>query len=765
MSILELRILPPLAIARLGSSASPLENFTLRIPEGGLGFREIEPAETLYVDDETGEIAKADTPKVIRFKDVDQEKDIHQIRPVAPFLEVFARTAADTLEPLTIDLLRAHGLKPSDVRWTVEVGNIKAYRRTGDERDKAIATVSFCDHAVHPLEATAEHFLPGKALPLGKVRYIQPNTKFPEIRLRFTPAAGLVYGSSDRRLKKIDAKGKPVEFEDDDDIVVKGRVIYDGKRDTQKWLGWIDSVSPETTNPGSIFGGYDDDQDNHVSWGYLDDECDGIVTVALACEGRELSAFARIGAGPPAFAPDGLPIRTVHDDLVQAWLGPAVDPADASPAEAEDTVRRAFETVRQMNTAVMNGNTVGGRTAVASMMPQQDSNDTHRLFAPVMAPSIVDTLSVLALHQGVMTALSAGTAPWFVDALRKPEEIGDLSDAGRRKMPAMMRGADGRYLALTRRQIDMIRQVAAAAPFKAAKGTGPAHAPGVTAKNVTAQLAYLGRSNPPLTHPMSAISNCFPGLEFDFRNIWRRIFVGIVLTEHTNYVTGYEDAAYKDLVGRRLLAIDGMRVMQQATGPAIPGRGPDALPVDGNPEAVAFMEWSNTIACLWAKQGQKVTCLFTEDKSDTERLVKDDGKVSVKTKEWQLEVRRIFEQVEVNGQPETHAVIARALAQPGELTQGLCSPWQNDYRECACYYWAASRPDYVNVVPTDDGNSRGDMWLQKVRTGDYLLDDRTDARLATYDDLFREWEKVLQFQIRGKDAVQAERNPAVDGKT
>jgi hypothetical protein len=46
---------------------------------------------------------------------------------------------------------------------------------------------------------------------------------------------------------------------------------------------------------------------------------------------------------------------------------------------------------------------------------------------------------------------------------------------------------------------------------------------------------------------MSAISNCFPGLEFDFRNIWRRIFVGIVLTEHNNYVTHIEDPKYKDL--------------------------------------------------------------------------------------------------------------------------------------------------------------------------------------------------------------------------
>jgi hypothetical protein len=737
MSIVELIILPPLAIARLGSSPSPLDNYELELPEGGLDFRRIVPAETLHVDSQSGAIVSTEPPKGVAFRDGDQ------IRPVAPFLEVFAYTSDGGFGPLSVDLLRANGLAPQDVRWTVEVGNIKAFRRTGQDADKAIAKVSFSDHAVHALDATAANFLPGKVLPLGTVRYIKPNDRCPEIRLRFTPAKGLVYGASAQR-KDLDKNGNVIST---DDAVVAGRVIYDGASAQQKWVGWIDSGNANTTNPGAIFAGYDDKDGNHVSWGYLDDECDGLVTVELATHGTTLSAFARIGAGPPNFAPDGLPIRTVHDELVQALLGPQVAASDVSSAVAEDVVRRAAETVRLMNTTVMNGNMVAGRTAVASMMPSQDSNDTHRLFAPVMASSIVDNRSVLALHQGVLAALRAGAAPWFVDALRQPEEIGDLSDAGRRKMPALMRGADGRYLTLTRRQIDMISQVAATAPFA---GVPPA----AVARNLTAQraqLIYRGRGNPPVSHPMSAISNCFPGLEFDFRNIWRRIFVGIVLTEHSNFVVDVEDPKYADLKGRRILAINGRPVMTQARGPAIPGRGPSALPVDGNPRAVAFMEWSNTIALILDKQGQLVSCVFTEEESQGEVLYSEDDK-TLKTKVRELEVRHIFEQVNVGGTQETRAVLARALAEPGELTQGLCSPWQNDYRECACYYWAASRPDYVNVEPTDDGASRGDMWLQKARTGDYILDNRRDARLLTYDDLFTQWEKVLTFAIRGKDA-------------
>jgi len=85
----------------------------------------------------------------------------------------------------------------------------------------------------------------------------------------------------------------------------------------------------------------------------------------------------------------------------------------------------------------------------------------------------------------------------------------------------------------------------------------------------------------------------------------------------------------------------------------------------------------------------------------------------------------------------------------------LCAPWQNDYRECACYYWAASRPDYVNVEPGGDGLSHGDSWMAKQRTGRYIPDNRTDTRLLSYDDLFRYWQGELQFIIAGRDAEES----------
>lgn len=259
------------------------------------------------------------------------------------------------------------------------------------------------------------------------------------------------------------------------------------------------------------------------------------------------------------------------------------------------------------------------------------------------------------------------------------------------------------------------------------------------AANRTAQLHYRGAGNPASVLPRSAISNCFPGLETDFRNLWRRTFEGIVLLENNNYVIAAEDEKFEHLVGHRLLKIDGLDTVVLTHGPSMPGRGDDPLGTGLNPDAVAFMEWSNSVARILAKQGQVVECTFTAKRSKIEVLPKDDDTFEV----VKLKMRRFF--------VGESAAISPDLLQPGELTHGLCSPWQNDYRECACYYWAASRPDFVNIEPGAAGQSRGDTWMAKERSGTYIPDDRVDPRLLTYDDLFKEWERQLRFVIRGRD--------------
>lgn len=263
----------------------------------------------------------------------------------------------------------------------------------------------------------------------------------------------------------------------------------------------------------------------------------------------------------------------------------------------------------------------------------------------------------------------------------------------------------------------------------------------VKPSNLTAQLHHRGTGNPASVLPRSAISNCFPGLEFDFRNLWRRTFEGIVLVENNNFVVAAERPEYDDLVSRRLLRVDGFDTGVLTSGPVFPDGDPVTLASHANPNAVSFMEWSNSLARILAKQGQDIECEFTSYKEALHEVLASQEKETLKVR---LKVRRFFE--------GSSAAFSDDLIQPGELTQGLCAPWQNDYRECACYYWAASRPDYVNVEPSGNGLSHGDMWMAKKRTGTYVPDDRVDSRLLSYDDLFRDWQGALQFIIGGKDA-------------
>lgn len=430
MKIREIRLLPPLAISRLGASPEPVNNYDVVVdPEEPLGFRRIVPQPTLVVDPHTGRITARET-RPVTFKDEEG-----RVRPVAPFIELWGLIGKEWVH-LTKGQLDEAGVR--GIRWRAQVGNIKMFRRTGNVDDKVEADSGwFSDHSRHALEGQCRNFLPGKSVPLGHLQFVAPTAEFPHIRIRYTPAIGKVYGP--------DA--------DDPDIPQ----IYDPTKD---WKGYKESSGPSLTIPAQIYAGTQDG-DYWVSKGYLDDECDGTIEVELKIGRRTLSALAHVGAGPPMFAPDSFPIRTVYDELEMALLGPEIEPGTYSDeelqADAEEILRRAFETVRLMNTTYMNGNADINAT---STMSRQDNGDTGRTYEPIMAPTLVDNIAVRTLHQNVFTSLRSGAPPWFVSVLRKFDEIGDLTDLGRRKMPGMMRNADGRYLTLTRRQYEKIRLAA-----------------------------------------------------------------------------------------------------------------------------------------------------------------------------------------------------------------------------------------------------------------------------------------------------------------
>jgi len=251
--------------------------------------------------------------------------------------------------------------------------------------------------------------------------------------------------------------------------------------------------------------------------------------------------------------------------------------------------------------------------------------------------------------------------------------------------------------------------------------------------NRTAQLHHRAAGNPPSTLPDAAISNCFPGLEFDFRNVWCRLYEGIEVHEAHGLVVRADDE-FEDLTNLWLIRVADASVRVQVRGP----RGT----VEDAALGFAYMEWSNALAdVLQANAGQSVPCQFVANP-----FVADPPIVATVS----LQIRPLLATSSVTNEPL--ALIDDVMAQPGELTQSLCSPWQNDYRECGCYYWAASRPDYVNVESTPQGPSRGNNWMERERgPKEYEEDSANNERQLSYEELFRDWQGLLRFIVGGQD--------------
>jgi hypothetical protein len=443
--IKELRLLPPLALGRVGSSDEAMHNYDLLPSATPAGFRQLSPAATLVVDPQSGNVNQV-TPAAVTFRD-----GASRIKPVAPFLELWGRFADDgQLEPVTLATLNDLGLTAASVRWEIVVGNLKMFRRTGDVRDRITTTLQAAaleDHARHELLGSGTNLKPGARLSLGWGQYVRPSPAFPEIRFRFTPARGFVFGHT---------AGPSIPA---------ARAIYNAS--AGGWDTFDDNFQPNNptprarifTSPAGIFARSRPPQS--VNLGFFDDTCDGIVRATIILGAKTLTAIARISSGPPDFAPDSLPVRSVLDDFEQMALGPDVTSVTAD--EVIDIVRRAVETIRLMNTETQNA-------SFPFWVPTAQ---------PIFGPVGARYATTRALHEGFLQALeglkaSASTPArstavavleQIVRVLRDPDDSLDYTTTGpagqrppAQRMPAFMRGSDGGLLALTRRQQNILRQ-------------------------------------------------------------------------------------------------------------------------------------------------------------------------------------------------------------------------------------------------------------------------------------------------------------------
>jgi len=94
---------------------------------------------------------------------------------------------------------------------------------------------------------------------------------------------------------------------------------------------------------------------------------------------------------------------------------------------------------------------------------------------------------------------------------------------------------------------------------------------------------------------------------------------------------------------------------------------------------------------------------------------------------------------------------------PGELTAGLCSPWQFDFLACTCYWWPNSRPD---TAFRNDANGPNVNWLR--RNPDELGANLPSGTLSTRADIVRHVDEFGIIRKQGDKRVEVERNNDIE---
>ena len=254
--------------------------------------------------------------------------------------------------------------------------------------------------------------------------------------------------------------------------------------------------------------------------------------------------------------------------------------------------------------------------------------------------------------------------------------------------------------------------------------------------NQTAHAEVLVRGNPVTTRPDATVENTFPGLEFDHRNLEKQFIVGLTIELHAgsggwlrnfDRARGFPIAEADYLAGLMVWAVVGnipdfqdpdtprlavrWAIGTPAGGASIGGSeiwqfirefepGPAAVVLGPQTDQVSLGRQNQIIQALVARQtvsipvpGSAAITVISGDRAD---YLKD-------------------------------GVIDPNIYEAGDLTRSLCSPWQYDFTDCGCWYWASNKPDMVSVTPEGPQIYN----FQRVRSGDIAPEPPTHAPVVS----------------------------------
>jgi hypothetical protein len=254
-------------------------------------------------------------------------------------------------------------------------------------------------------------------------------------------------------------------------------------------------------------------------------------------------------------------------------------------------------------------------------------------------------------------------------------------------------------------------------------------------RNLTARAAVEIAGNPVTSRLESSVGNCYPGLEFDHRNLDRRFFPGLVF-EFVSIISAVADDVARGQ-GARLVEVD-------PADEALADLPQLAKRLAGN-EGQLLREGSWFLEEI--SQGGR-TIVLSQDGSPLDAMTTWRMVRSLEPAPITITLRRRPQKagervpnpqsIELKGRRRTYVdtttgVISLAYS-AGELSQSLCSPWMHDFRDCACFYWASNHPDIVLAadVPGEPilPNGAPEDPVRALTPIDWLRSDRRSAAPA-----------------------------------
>jgi hypothetical protein len=177
------------------------------------------------------------------------------------------------------------------------------------------------------------------------------------LRIRFTPARGLVYGPRTATTATDPDTNRTHEI-----VPEANRILNSGSA----WLQYSSNNRRDNPQPSDTYDGADDSSRRNRSFGVVDDTCDVLLEASIRVGSKSFNAAARVFVAPPDFAPDRRPFCSLAEELVDREPPVRESPEDLPDAllRAGDLFQRIYETaslanVDMMRNAMMPGNDRG----------------------------------------------------------------------------------------------------------------------------------------------------------------------------------------------------------------------------------------------------------------------------------------------------------------------------------------------------------------------------------------------------------------------